>query len=452
MPYRLEVGLKPDLFDAEGHGLRQKAREYFGLDIDSVRSFSVLTFDLSPSQEQLERIRTEIFTNPVTQISSYKPLAADFDWVMWVGLRPGVRDNPGATAREAVEDLLGFRFQPGDDIYTSKLYAVRGNLSRAQAEKITRELLANAIIQQWKLFSKQEWNPETGIGIIIPKVRLDHEPKVTAIPIRSDDELRRISDERNLALNPRDIPTIRAYFLNPSVLEARERVGLAEPTDVEIEYISQARSDHCNHNTFHGLFRYVDRGTSERCVVDDLFKTCIQRPTVEIQQQKPWVISVLWDNAGVARLDEDHYYVITGETHNSPSNMEAYGGALTGIVGVYRDPMGTGLGSKLIAGMYGYCVGHRTTGVSSNPICTHGASWMVSSRVCGTAETKAAYLLRLEVSTFMTGSSGSVSFSLRHWDSCRPEWTNDPPRRKRRHPGNSSSWWAAASAKTASME
>ncbi len=68
---------------------------------------------------------------------------------------------------------------------------------------------------------------------------------------------------------------------------------------------------------------------------------------------------MLWDNAGVGRFDKDHYYVITGETHNSPSNMEAYGGAITGIVGVYRDPMGTGLGSKLIMGSYGFCVGDR---------------------------------------------------------------------------------------------
>ena len=60
------------------------------------------------------------------------------------------------------------------------------------------------------------------------------------------------------------------------------------------------------------------------------------------------MISVLWDNAGAGRFDDDHYYVITGETHNSPSNMEAYGGAITGIVGVYRDPLGTGKGSRLL--------------------------------------------------------------------------------------------------------
>ena len=71
------------------------------------------------------------------------------------------------------------------------------------------------------------------------------------------------------------------------------------------------------------------------------------------------MISVLWDNAGVGRFDENNYYVITGETHNSPSNMEAYGGAITGIVGVYLDPLGTGLGSKLIMGSYGFCGGDR---------------------------------------------------------------------------------------------
>ena len=128
---------------------------------------------------------------------------------------------------------------------------------------------------------------------------------------------------------------------------------------MELEYISQARSDHCNHNTFRGLFHYLDLSTGERKEIDNLFKTCIEAPTLEIQKEKDWVISVLWDNAGVARFDENHYYCITAETHNSPSNMEPYGGALTGIVGVYRDPMGTGKGSRLCLGSYGFCVGPR---------------------------------------------------------------------------------------------
>ena len=93
---------------------------------------------------------------------------------------------------------------------------------------------------------------------------LDHEPRVSSISIESDEELKRLSLERNLALQDRDIPVIREYFLREDVLDERKKVGLDLPTDVELEYISQARSDHCNHNTFRGLFRYHDLSTGER--------------------------------------------------------------------------------------------------------------------------------------------------------------------------------------------
>lgn len=360
MPTRLEITLKPDLFDAEGAAICRKANDYFGFNINSIRTVNILTIDVDLTKNQLEAIENEIFANPVTQLSSYEPLDIDFDWILWVGYRPGVRDNPASTAAEAIEDLLGIRINANDGVYTSKRYCLRGgNLALKDADRIARELLANDIIQQWKVFSRKDWDPATGVGIIIPKVKLDHKPTVTVIGVDTDEALMRISNERNLALNPNDIPTIRAYFLREDVLARRKAVQLSEPTDVELEYISQARSDHCNHNTFKGLFCYRDLATGKTEDVDDLFASCIELPTLAIKQKKPWVISVLWDNAGVGRFDDDYYYVITGETHNSPSNMEAYGGAITGIVGVYRDPMGTGKGSRLIMGMYGYCVGPR---------------------------------------------------------------------------------------------
>ena len=62
-----------------------------------------------------------------------------------------------------------------------------------------------------------------GIGIIIPKVKLNHTPTVSTIPIDSDRALQAVSDERNLALNPNDIPTIRRYFLQDSVQEQRRQ-------------------------------------------------------------------------------------------------------------------------------------------------------------------------------------------------------------------------------------
>ena len=360
MAGRLEITLKPELFDAEGAAVRRKAGDYFGLSVDAVRTVHILTIDAQLSNHQLGRIRKEIFTNPVTQQSAYTPLALEFDWCVWVGYRPGVRDNPGSTAVEAIEDVLELKFPADADVYTSRRYCIKGpSLSRADAELIARELLANDIIQQVRVFHKSEWDPETGIGLMIPKVHLDHTPTVATIPIDSDETLKKVSDARNLALNANDIPVIRRYFMDPAVQAERAAMGLSDPTDVELEYISQARSDHCNHNTFQGLFRYTDKADGRTEVIDNLFKTFIQEPTLELKEKKDWVISVLWDNAGVGRFDEDHYYVITGETHNSPSNMEAYGGAITGIVGVYRDPLGTGLGSRLVMGSYGFCVGPR---------------------------------------------------------------------------------------------
>ncbi len=360
MPHRLEITLNPDLFDAEGEGIRQKAAAYFHLEIEQVRTVHILTLDCELTAAQLDSIRTEIFTNPVTQVSDYAPLSLDFDHIIWVGYRPGVKDNAGSTATEAITDLLDITFSPDEAVYTSRRYCIKGRgITADDADRIARELLANDIIQQWRIFDASTWDPEKGIGHIIPKVKLDHIPMVSALPVDSDAALKAISDQRNLALNTADIPTVRDYFLKADVLAQRRRVGLADPTDVELEYISQARSDHCNHNTFGGRFRYVDLATGEVETVDNLFKTCIEEPTLGLKAKKPWVISVLWDNAGVGRFDADHYYVITGETHNSPSNMEAYGGAITGIVGIYRDPMGTGKGSRLIMGSYGFCVGPR---------------------------------------------------------------------------------------------
>ncbi len=360
MAHRLEITLKQALPDAEGEGIRNKAETYFRVAVERIRTIQVVTIDADLSPDQLELIRREVFTNPVTQRSSYTPLDESFDWNIWVGFRPGVRDNPGATAVEAIEDMLGICLKAGEAVYTSKRYCVTGEgLTKADMDQIAGGLLANDIIQQWRITPKLEWDAGEGVGIILPKVRLDHTPTVSTLPVASDEELKTLSDERNLALSASDIPVIRTYFTNQDTLSDRAPMGLSEPTDVELEYISQARSDHCNHNTFQGKFHYRDPATGEDVVEDNLFKTYIQAPTLALKEQKDWVVSVLWDNAGVGRFDDDHYYVITGETHNSPSNMEAYGGAITGIVGVYRDPLGTGKGSKLIMGSYGYCVGPR---------------------------------------------------------------------------------------------
>ena len=97
MPVRLEIAFKPELFDPDGATLARKARDYFGLQLGGARAARALTFDFELSDESWESLRTDVFTNPVTEVSSFSPLAIPADWVIGVGYLPGVKDTAGET-------------------------------------------------------------------------------------------------------------------------------------------------------------------------------------------------------------------------------------------------------------------------------------------------------------------------------------------------------------------
>ncbi|MCG2772671.1 MAG: phosphoribosylformylglycinamidine synthase, partial [Desulfobacterales bacterium] len=255
MAVRLEIGWNSDLADAEGEAVRRQAREYFGLDLTAVRVLRVLMLDVDLPEATLEAIRTGIFTHPTTQISSFQPLARDFNWAIWVGFKPRVRDTAGGVALEAIAAYLG-RPLPGEAaVYTSKLFLCTGeDLTEPQVAKLAKELLANDMVQEFRIFSHQTWDAGRGVGIILPRVELAHTPMVEAFEIASPEALKELSRRRHLALRDADLPVILDYFQRPEVLARRAAVGLSAPTDVELEYLAQARSDHCNHNTFRGRF------------------------------------------------------------------------------------------------------------------------------------------------------------------------------------------------------
>jgi len=216
----IEIALKKELRDAEGLSLVRKAGSYFGIAIQEARCIHIVTIESDLGEKELEQAKDEIFTNPVTQVSSLKSLDIEFDWCIWVGFRPGVKDNPGATAMEAIQDHLGKTFGPDEGIYTSKRYCLKGDtLVRADVEKLASELLSNSIIQQFRIFSADQWDKTRGADVKPAKVFLDRTPCFQIIGIDSDAALAKISDERNLALNPRDIPVIREYFLSEKVLK-----------------------------------------------------------------------------------------------------------------------------------------------------------------------------------------------------------------------------------------
>ncbi len=78
-------------------------------------------------------------------------------------------------------------------------------------------------------------------------------------------------------------------------------------------------------------------------------------------------MSVFSDNAGVIHFDEQYNVVFKVETHNHPSALEPYGGANTGIGGVIRDPMGTGMGAKPICNTDVFCFAPPDTPAESLP-------------------------------------------------------------------------------------
>ncbi len=356
-PGVIQTGFKKGVVDALANGIMKRITEDLKITcIKSVRTIEVYTIDKPLSISHLRRIQKELLTDPVTQLSSLnKPIASawNFDWLAEIGYKPGVTDNVGRTAVEAIEDLLGVKFEAGEAVYTSRQYLFTGNIARAEVERICRDLLANELIERWTIFSSVDWDGET--AATIPKVKGDHSPNVNFIDLAvGDAELLEISRRGVLALNLEEMKAIAAYYQKPEVIAERKLVDLPErPSDVELEALAQTWSEHCKHKIFNALISYED-GNGKRDI-NSLFKTYIKGSTDKIARNIDFLVSVFKDNAGVIKFNESWNLVLKVETHNAPSALDPYGGALTGIVGVNRDPMGTGKGAKLIFNTDVFC-------------------------------------------------------------------------------------------------
>lgn len=351
--HRIEVSFKKGIRDALGEGIKKQIIEDLNIQASEMRTVDVYTIDAALSKEQLNFLAQNLFIDPIIQeFKIDKSPARDFDWLIEIGFKPGVTDNVGKTTKEAIEDILKEKLK--GQVYTSKKYLLKGEkLSRGDMEKIAQELLANELIQQWVIVSSQE-----NFSLPLPKVDIVKEPEVRKINLNvSDETLLSISQERKLALNLQEMQTIKSYFLTPEVIRERQKIGLDERvTDAELEAIAQTWSEHCKHKIFNAKIIYQEGEKKEE--IDSLFKTYIKSSTEKLEKELDWVVSTLWDNSGVMKFNPEWLFAFKGETHNSPSNEEPYGGAITGIVGVYRDPMGTGKGAKLIYGTYGFCTGN----------------------------------------------------------------------------------------------
>ena len=360
MAWRIVVGLKKDVKDARGERVLRELREHLGLSLQSIRTLDVYTVDAALSDSEIEQAAAGPFSDPVIQeYAVNRPLAADFDILIEVGYRPGVTDNTGRTAKEAIQYLTGRKFAAGEGVYTSTQYLLSGLQDKEVAEKIAADFLANGLIQRWTILSRDELDPQTGVPVTVPKVLSDTQPTVRSISLQlTDKELLDISRQGMLALNLEEMHAIKRHMEAPEVFAERDRAGLGkELTDVELEALAQTWSEHCKHKIFSAKIEYQDEnGRTE--VIDSLFKTYIVGATAKVREnlaERDFCLSVFKDNAGVIEFNKDWSVVFKVETHNSPSALDPYGGALTGIVGVNRDGMGTGMGARLIFNTDVFC-------------------------------------------------------------------------------------------------
>lgn len=316
----------------------------------------VYTIDKAFSETQFHSIASQL-ANPVTQRYLIPSLSGStssndsqsFSFVIEIGFLPGVTDNVATTTKELIEDLLKIKFAESEDVYTSQVTFLHGEVTKQEALAIAATMY-NPLIQRMHIKSSAEFKKDGGMDTIVPKVKLDAKPTISEVNLNvSDEELTAIGKQGianadgtrrgPLALDLTYMKTIQAYF---------KKLG-RNPKDIELESIAQTWSEHCKHTIFSDPMDEIK---------DGLYKSHIKKATQDIRKKKgkdDFCVSVFTDNSGAIAFDEKYLVTHKVETHNSPSALDPFGGAITGIVGVNRDTIGFGMGAKPVANFYGYC-------------------------------------------------------------------------------------------------
>lgn len=336
-------------------------RSFLAIPIVDVRSYDVYLVDADLGPDEIDLVRRR-FADGVTQRSAVDRLEPEAgEYVVTVGYKPGVTDAVGKSALFAIRDMLSRTLPATAAVYTSRIYFLSG-VDGGQADRIATGLLANPLIERFRVMSRDEYTASE-IDRTVPALRSAKSPSVCTIDLTGNTEdLQRLSRERILSLSVQELECIRDYFRGREFCLKRAEVGLdKQPTDVEIECLAQTWSEHCKHKIFNATIEYQEPGR-DPIRFHSLFKEHIRAATEAIRVQHEqaegpsWLVSVFDDNAGVIAFNDRFHLVCKVETHNSPSALDPYGGAMTGIVGVNRDPFGTGLGAEMLVNVWGYCL------------------------------------------------------------------------------------------------
>jgi phosphoribosylformylglycinamidine synthase len=341
MFWKIEVREKPGVFDAVGEGLKKDIYDLGIKTVLEVNFIQVYIVEGDIGEEDAARICRELLVDGVYQDyslcalnSPQAPVSGHL--VVEVAYNPGVMDPVEQSVLKGIRDL---GIEGINSVRTAKKYLLKGKISPARLKIISEKLLYNKLIQHivkspsHSLDKARDslWSQVTASPEVSCKFNLITVDLINA----SDEKLKKISRDGQLFLNLAEMRQLKKYF----------KKLRRDPTDCELETFAQTWSEHCGHKTFRGKIRYeeVTRSGGHKVTrrIDNLLKSTIMKVTKELN--KPWCVSVFQDNSGVIKFDDKYNVCFKVETHNHPSALEPFGGANTGIGGVIRDPLGTGL-------------------------------------------------------------------------------------------------------------
>ncbi|MGH7177300.1 MAG: phosphoribosylformylglycinamidine synthase subunit PurL [Tepidisphaeraceae bacterium] len=312
-----------------------------GFDVPAPQTFRIFLIDSEASPQQMQRVGSELLADPVTEqavVQVHAPEHPDGSLIE-IHPRPGVMDPVAASTELAIRDMR----VPVREVRTGRAFQFPGRLPHDVLADIARRALANEVIESvhFAPFFPREF--ERG---------RERQFELRTIPLAclSDDSLAKLSRDAHLFLSTIELRAIQTHF-----------AGLGrDPTDIELETLAQTWSEHCVHKTLKSAVEVYDESGRLLRRYDSLLRDTIFSATGEITRRPssraPFCLSVFVDNAGIIAFDDHDAVCFKVETHNHPSAIEPYGGASTGVGGVIRDILGTGLGARPIASTDVFCV------------------------------------------------------------------------------------------------
>lgn len=345
-----QIFIRSSVHDSRLHS-RQKHISQTYKNIFITNLIDTYTIKKTLSSVELKAI-SQILHNPVSQTADTKILPRNlgsFSWVIEVGFLPGVTDNVATTIKESIQDLLTSQFESDEGVWSSQLIFINGQLTDKEVTQIAQGF-ANPLIQRIAIKSHANFLKDGGMDVVTPVVKLESQAQIQEVSLEvSDEELSKIGKQGIVHPNGKRQGPLALELHSMKAIQAYFRMLKRNPTNLELESLAQTWSEHCKHTIFASPIDNVKKG---------LFKTYIRGATEKIRRQKgkkDICASVFTDNAGAIFFDDNYLVTDKVETHNSPSALDPFGGAITGIVGVNRDALGFGLGAKPILNRYGFC-------------------------------------------------------------------------------------------------